>query len=127
MTESIEEKIVSLLQKEEDGTMVQSELARTLGLNSREISRSLAKLERRNIIERIQFKDGGRIAYKVRVLKKKPRIDPSDVAWCACLTCSDLEKCGKGQPVSPEMCAKLTASIRAEQTRLFILEDDKNV
>jgi predicted transcriptional regulator len=126
LTDSLEEKIIALLQKEAEGTMVQSELARSLGLNSREISRALAKLERRSIVERIQIKDGGRIAYKVRVLKKKPKIDPSDVAWCACLTCADLEKCGKGQPVSPELCTKLTASIRAEQTRLFILEDGKN-
>ena len=125
MPESLEERILSLLQETESCTISQSDLGKALNLTSREIMRSLIKLEKRGVVARVQSKDGGRISYSVKLLKKRPKIDLNDVVWCACLTCNDLEKCGMGQPVSPESCEKLTISIKNEQNRLSIVGEEK--
>lgn len=117
--------MLSILQNSEGCTMAQSDLGRALNLTSREICRSLAKLEKRGVIARVQSNASGRVSYDVKLLKKRPKIDLNDVAWCACLTCNDLEKCGRGQPVSPESCEKLTISIKNEHNRLSILGEDK--
>jgi biotin operon repressor len=126
LSESLEEKIFSLLQKSADGSMSQSDLGKALKMNSREIARTLSKLEKRGLIKRAQIKEKGRNAYRVTMLKMHQKIDLNDVIWCACLTCPDLERCGKGQPVSPEGCTKLTASIKAEQSRLSVLGEGKH-
>jgi predicted transcriptional regulator len=125
LPESLEERILSLLQETESCTISQSDLGKALNLTSREIMRSLIKLEKRGVVARVQSKDGGRISYSVKLLKKRPKIDLNDVVWCACLTCNDLEKCGMGQPVSPESCEKLTISIKNEQNRLSIVGEEK--
>jgi predicted transcriptional regulator len=125
MPESLEDKILSTLQSSENLTMTQSGLAKTLEMTSRDISRIVVKLEKRGVVKRLQVKEGGRNSYNVKLLKKTPRIDFNDVVWCACFTCADLERCGKGQPVSPEICNKLTTSIRAEHSKLEVLRGDK--
>lgn len=126
MPDSLEDRIMSMLQSSKDCTLSQTELGKTLSLTSREIYRPLLKLERRGIIERIKSEEGGRVSYKIKLLRKKQKIDLNDVVWCSCLTCADLERCGRGQPVSPEACAKLTASIRAEHSRLSVLGEEKD-
>jgi predicted transcriptional regulator len=123
--ESLEDKILSILQSSEDLTMTQSGLGKVLEMTSRDISRVVIKLERRGVVKRLQVKDGGRSSYNVKLLKKTPKIDLSDVVWCACFTCADLERCGRGQPVSPETCNKLTTSLKAENSKLEILGGDK--
>lgn len=125
MPESLEDKILSILQSSEDLTMTQSGLGKVLEMTSRDISRVVIKLERRGVVKRLQVKDGGRSSYNVKLLKKTPKIDLSDVVWCACFTCADLERCGRGQPVSPETCNKLTTSLKAENSKLEILGGDK--
>jgi predicted transcriptional regulator len=125
MPESLEDKILSILQNSEDLTMAQSGLAKVLEMTSRDVSRVIVKLERRAVVKRLQVKEGGRSSYKVKLLKKTPKIDLSDVVWCACFTCPDLEKCGRGQPVSPETCNKLTTSLKAENSKLEVLGGDK--
>ena len=126
MPDSLEDKILSLLQNTKNCTLSQGDLGKSLHLTSREISRSLIKLERRGVVQRQRSHEGGRISYKVKLLKKKPKIDLNDVVWCSCLTCTDLEKCGRGQPVSPELCAKLTNSIKNEQSRQSYLGEKKD-
>lgn len=121
MPESVEDRILSTLQSSDNLTMSQSGLAKALEMTSRDISRIIVKLEKRGVVKRLHVKDGGRSAYNVKLLKKTPKIDFSDVVWCACFTCPDLEKCGKGQPVSPEVCNKLTTSLRAEHSKLEVL------
>lgn len=125
MPESLEDRILSALQSSESLTMTQSGLAKVLEMTSRDISRTVLKLEKRGVIKRIHVKEGGRDSYKVKLLKKTPKIDLNDVVWCACFTCPDLEKCGKGQPVSPETCNRLTTSIRTEHSKLQVLGEDR--
>lgn len=125
MPESLEDKILSILQNAEDLAMTQSGLAKALEMTSRDISRIVVKLERRGVVKRLQVKDGGRSSYSVKLLKRTPKIDLNDVVWCACFTCPDLERCGRGQPVSPETCNKLTTSLKAENSKLEILGGDR--
>lgn len=121
MPESLEDRILSTLQNSANLTMTQSGLAKALELPSRDISRIVVKLEKRGVVKRLQVKEGGRSSYNVKLLKRAPRIDLTDVVWCACFTCADLERCGKGQPVSPETCNKLITSLRAEHSKLEVL------
>jgi len=126
LPEALDEKILSLLQNSEGGSMLQSALSRALDLGSKELTRSLAKLEKRGIVKRKPFKDGGRRGYQIILLRKRPKVDLKDVVWTSCLTCPDIERCGKGQPVSPEMCSKLTAAVRSEYSRLLALGEIKD-
>lgn len=114
MPEELEERILSLLQDSTEGSVLQCELWKTLSSGSREVSRSLVKMEKRSLVKREPFQEGGRKTYKVILLKKTPKIDLADVSWCSCLTCHDLSRCGKGQPISPEACPKLSISLRNE-------------
>lgn len=125
MPESLEDRILSTLQNSPNLTMTQSGLAKALEMTSRDISRIILKLEKRGVVKRLQVKEGGRSSYNVKLLKKTPRIDLNDVVWCACFTCADLERCGKGQPVSPEACNKLITSLRAEHSKLEVLGGSK--
>ena len=123
----LEEKILSLLQSSVEVFLLQSYLWKALKSGSREVSRSLVKMEKRGLIKREPFRDGGRKTYKVILLKKKPKIELNDVLWCACFTCSDLSRCGMGQPISPEMCMKLSMSLRNEFRRLEKEEEVKKI
>jgi hypothetical protein len=125
LPEELEEKILSLLQNSAEGFLLQSDLWKALKSGSREVSRSLVKMEKRSLVKREPFRDGGRQTYKVILLKKKPKIELNDILWCSCFTCHDLSRCGMGQPVSPEMCTKLSMSLRNEFRKLEKEEEIK--
>lgn len=126
MPETLEDRILSLLQNSKEGSMLQGALLKALDLNSKELMRSLILLQKRGILKRQPFKDGGRRTYKIILLKKKPKVDLNDVTWTSCLICPDLEKCGRGQPISPETCNKLTSAVRAEYGKLLALGEIKD-
>jgi len=114
LPEELEEKILVMLQDSKEGSVLQCELWKVLNSGSREVSRSLVKMEKRNLIKRESVQEGGRKTYRITLLRKAPKIDLADVSWCSCLTCHDLSRCGRGQPISPDDCPKLSISIRNE-------------
>ncbi len=114
MPEELEEKILLLLQDSTEGSILQCELWKALSSGSREVSRSLVKMEKRSLVKREPVQECGRKTYNVILLRKAPKIDLADASWCACLTCPDLSRCGRGQPISPEECQKLSISLRNE-------------
>ncbi|MDD1764623.1 MAG: hypothetical protein LUQ46_01250 [Candidatus Methanomethyliaceae archaeon] len=126
MPEALDDRILSLLQNSKEGSMLQGALLKVLDIDSKELIKSLTKLQKQGIVRRQPFKDGGRRTYKIILLKKQAKVDLKDVTWTSCLICPDLEKCGKGQPVSPETCNKLTAAVRAEHSRLLTLGEIKD-
>ena len=126
MPEALDDRILSLLQNSKEGSMLQGALLKVLDIGSKELIKSLTKLQEQGIVKRQSFKDGGRRTYKIILLKEKAKVDLKDVTWTSCLICPDLEKCGKGQPVSPETCNKLTAAVRAEHSRLLTLGEIKD-
>ena len=126
MPEVLDEKILSLLQNSEGGSMLQNTLSKALNLGSKELTRSLARLEKRGVVKRQPFKDGGKKTYKIILLRRRTKANLKDVSWTSCLTCPDIERCGRGQPVSPETCNKLTAAVRSEYSRLLTLGEIKD-
>jgi DNA-binding transcriptional ArsR family regulator len=119
LPESLEERILSLLQNSGDDGVLQSTLSKSLGVDGKALSRSLSKLEKRGMIKREPYQDGGKRTYRIVLLKRSQKVDLSDVLWVSCTVCPDLERCGRGQPISPETCEKLTAAIKLEYQRLF--------
>lgn len=117
MPESLEERILSLLQNTAGG-LPQSTLLKSLGVDGKTVLKSLSKLEKRGIIKREPYQDGGKRTYKIILLKRSQKVDLSDVIWASCTICPDLERCGRGQPISPETCEKLTSAIKLEYQRL---------
>lgn len=118
LPESLEDRILRLLQNSEGDGVLQSTLSKSLGVDAKTLLRSLSKLEKRGVIKREPYQDGGRRTYKISLLKRPQKVDLSDVLWVSCTVCPDLERCGRGQPISPETCEKLTAAIKLEYQRL---------
>lgn len=82
--------------------MLQGALLKALDLDSKELIRSLTKLQRQGIVKRQPFKDGGRRTYKIILLKKRAKVDLKDVTWTSCLICPDSSKgAGKGNLYPP--------------------------
>jgi DNA-binding MarR family transcriptional regulator len=126
LPEALDDRILSLLQNSKEGSMLQGALLKVLDIGSKELIKSLTKLQKQGIVKRQPFKDGGRRTYKIILLKKEAKVDLKDVTWTSCLICPDLERCGKGQPISPETCNKLTAAVRAEFSKLLTLGEIKD-
>lgn len=118
MPESLEERILASLPKLGSDFVLQSTLSKSLGIDGKTLSRALQKLETRGIIKREPYQDGGRKTYKIILIRKQRKVDLNDVNWTSCIVCPDLERCGRGQPISPETCEKLTAAIKLEYQRL---------
>lgn len=112
--EGLEEKLIKELQKSADRSLLQSDLWKMINSNSREVSRTLARMEKKGIVKREPFSGDSHKTYRVTLMKKDQKVQISDMVWCSCFTCHDLSRCGIGQPISPENCVKLTISLRNE-------------
>ncbi|MGQ9759325.1 MAG: helix-turn-helix transcriptional regulator [Candidatus Methanomethylicaceae archaeon] len=114
MPESVDERILAFLHKLGGEYILQSTLSKSLGIDGKTLSRALQKLETRGLIKREPYQDGRRRTYKIVLIKRERKADLNDVNWVSCIVCPDLERCGRGQPISPETCEKLTAAIKLE-------------
>ncbi|MBC7120864.1 MAG: hypothetical protein H5T33_04690 [Candidatus Methanosuratus sp.] len=112
--EELEERLIKALQNSAGQSLLQSDLWKSTSSSSREVSRALARMEKKGIVKREPFTGERRKTYRVTLIKKEHKVQISDVVWCACFTCHDLSRCGPGQPISPVNCTKLTMSLRSE-------------
>ncbi|MCS7098631.1 MAG: MarR family transcriptional regulator [Candidatus Methanomethyliaceae archaeon] len=117
MSESLVDKVLSMLQN--SGELIQSRLPKLLGVDAKTISKTLKLLERNGVIRREKFVDEGKITYKIYLVKREQGIELNDISWAPCTTCPNLERCGRGQPISPESCEKLTIAIKIEHQKLL--------
>ncbi|MCC6013168.1 MAG: MarR family transcriptional regulator [Candidatus Verstraetearchaeota archaeon] len=116
--ENLKEKLLSIL-KNSNG-VEQSSLPKILGVDRKAIYKVLQELEREGIIRREPFSSGNKKTYKIFITKKEElKIDISDISWSPCAICPDIERCGRGQPISPETCIKLTNALKAEYMNLI--------
>lgn len=111
------DRILSMLQNSNE--LIQSRLPKLLGVDSKAISKALKVLERNGIIRKEKFVDEGKVTYKIHLVKKEQGIELNDISWTPCITCPNLERCGRGQPISPENCEKLTIAIKIEYQKLL--------
>ncbi|MEM0100826.1 MAG: MarR family transcriptional regulator [Candidatus Methanomethylicaceae archaeon] len=124
MSERLVDQILSMLHN--SGELIQSRLPKQLGVNAKTISKVLKSLEKNGIIKREKFIDDGRVTYKISLLKKEQRVELDDIGWAPCTTCPNLERCGRGQPISPENCEKLTIAIKMEYQKLLSSGENKS-
>lgn len=94
-----------VLSKGHEG-ILQSELWRELGANSRDGSRISLRLEDKNLIRREKEMSGGRWTY--RILIKRQPLEIDSVLDIPCIACEEISKCESGGEVSPIVCTNLT-------------------
>ena len=106
---SLDEKAYEIIKAAGKEGVLQSELWKILGISSREGARIIARLEKRGLIERKKVIHNGRRTYRVfAIVKSAPQIQWDTLNGCPCFTCHDIQRCGSGNPLSPEICEKLT-------------------
>jgi predicted transcriptional regulator len=113
--EKLRDKVLAIL-KNSNG-IEQSSLPKLLGVDRRAIYKLLQELEKEGIIRKEPTES--KKTYKIFLTKKELEIDISDISWSPCAICPDIERCGRGQPISPETCIKLTNALKSEYMNLI--------
>ncbi|MEM0084817.1 MAG: hypothetical protein QW743_06830 [Candidatus Methanomethylicia archaeon] len=105
----MEKKAVEIITKSGDDGILQSELWKRLGTDSREGSRIAIRLEKKGVITREPVVYDGKHTYKLKIIKREPkRISISSVKMLPCFSCPLLMKCGHGGEMNPIICKKLS-------------------
>ncbi|MGB9728521.1 MAG: helix-turn-helix transcriptional regulator [Thermoprotei archaeon] len=103
--EELVEKAMELIKSSENGTMVQSELWKRLGIDSKRGSRLVQRLLLENRIARTSIVIKGHKTFVLTPVKREVRIVPFDIlASVPCFTCPELSRCGQGYFVNPFDC-----------------------
>ena len=108
---SLEKVAMDIIRKSENGVL-QSELWKMLGLDSREGSRLVIRLAKKGLIRREQVSVNGRRTYKLYAVEAKPaalslKVDISHILDLPCTTCAYLEQCRPGNFYEPATCTWL--------------------
>ena len=119
--EEIEKNAHELVLKAGSKGLLQSELWRGLGMNSREGSRIAVKLERDGLVKRKKELNGGRWTY--RLYPNHDGEKPEKLEWntlenCPCFCCTNIKVCGRGQTITPLNC-KILDGWLIEQVKLL--------
>lgn len=99
----LEERIVQFLKKSKR-PITQAELVRQLNVDSRLVSRALARLERRGLIRRERVVLRGRRTFRIYPIPRE-RLGTLKVP---CFACPYLELCGIGHDYDPSKCEILS-------------------
>lgn len=111
----LERKAYEIIRKSGKNGILQSELWRILGVDSREGSRIALRLLKKGLIEREPVVHNGKRTYRL-MLKEEKGIDINIdlVVNIPCFTCSQYLRCGEGSYLNPITCPKLTKWILSE-------------
>ncbi|UCH02237.1 MAG: hypothetical protein JSV20_00090 [Candidatus Bathyarchaeota archaeon] len=85
--------------------ILQSELWRELGANSRDGSRISLKLEKKNLIIRKREMSKGRWSYRLSI--KRPLLEIDSILDIPCISCENITFCVMGGEVSPIRCKNI--------------------
>lgn len=108
----MERKAYQIILEAGERGLLQSDLWRKLGVNSREGSRIAMKLEKRGVVRRMKELYKGRWTYRLFANAKEDiEVKWNTLGGCPCFTCTQISRCGAGQPISPNHCWKLTEYI----------------
>ena len=105
--EVIEKNAHELVIKAGPKGLLQSELWRGLGMNSREGSRIAVKLEKDGLVKRKKELNGGRWTYRLYPNDDdgcSDKIEWNTLENCPCFCCGNIKVCGKGQTITPLNC-----------------------
>ncbi len=107
----LERKAYDLIKKSGKKGILQNELWRRLGVDSREGSRIALKLVKRGLIEREPVVHNGKRTYRLFLKKKEEllyKIKLDGVLDIPCFTCPHYTRCSSGGYINPATCDKLT-------------------
>lgn len=115
---SIEKHALELVNEAGVKGVLQSELWRDLGLNSREGSRVALRLEKQGTVRRSKELNGGRWTYRLYPLEKdlpnEEGLNWYTLGDCPCFVCGSLSSCGARQLITPNKCDNLSEWIEVE-------------
>ncbi|MCX8196509.1 MAG: Lrp/AsnC family transcriptional regulator [Acidilobaceae archaeon] len=105
--DSYEEKALSLIKAR--GSVLQSELWKELGLDSREGSRLVQRLVRKGLLDREEVVMNGRRTYKLSMRAKNSReqqvlVSLDSIMDLPCIVCPYLDQCEPGNAYEPATC-----------------------
>lgn len=102
----LEERILRAIMDAGDGGVLQRDLWKRLGIDSKRGGKIAARLEKRGLIRRDPEFYKGRVTYRLFTMRKLSSIEPMrDVP---CLTCPNIDRCNVSGAVSPLTCKILT-------------------
>lgn len=118
------EKAALDLIKQRNGSILQSDLWKELGLDSREGSRLVIRLVKKGLVRRETVSINGRKTYRLFVVEQTARTAPSvvvdlkTVMDIPCTTCPYISQCGPGNFYDPATCAWLDSWLEEKAGRL---------
>lgn len=110
---SVYEKIIQekIAESGEDGVS-QQELAKSIGISTRELSIIIKKLIEKKVIQKKTVKENGKSVVKLFAIKtfEEPNIyvNLESIKDVPCFSCKLLYKCNNGAHVTPSSCSKLS-------------------
>ncbi|MEB2836397.1 MAG: Lrp/AsnC family transcriptional regulator [Desulfurococcales archaeon] len=122
--EELEKTALEMIRNSGSTGILQSDLWRRLGLDSREGSRLVLRLAKKGLIRREQVVVNGRRTYRLRYtrppsLELKLKVDIEDVLDIPCFTCPFLGQCGPGNFNDPRTCPILQAWLERKARELL--------
>ncbi len=115
--EAIERKALEMIEAAGDDGILQSELIKRLGIDSRTGSRLIIKLAKRGIIEKTKVVVNGKTTYRLVLARRRPAavnivVDVSSILDIPCATCRFRDECGPGNLHNPATCRLLDSWLR---------------
>jgi hypothetical protein len=101
-----EDRALKLISEAGDEGLLQVEMWKRLGVNSKKGARIALNLEENGRVERKKELHEGRWTYRLFSTINPITID--SIRDCPCAACEDIERCIPGQHVSPIDCTRLT-------------------
>ena len=106
---SLEEEASELVLEAGNKGLLQSDLWKKLGVNSREGSRIAVKLEKKGLARRAKELYKGRWTYRLYPnTEEEVPITWNTLNNCPCFMCRQISRCGTAQPISPIKCEKIS-------------------
>ncbi len=114
--EQIEKKIIELVREAGEEGIIQRELWKIIGLDSRRGVRIIRRLEQQGIISRSEIIYKGRKTYILRpsIMMKAKTVIPDYLDDIPCIFCPDLPRCASGER-SVTSCPRLNEWIERKR------------
>ena len=123
----LEKRALELIKSK--GSILQSDLWKTLNLDSRDGSRLVLKLVKKGMVERELVQVNGRKTYKLtikerRIIQRMKGLNVSldSIIDIPCTTCKYLQQCGPGNFYSPSTCMWMDEWLESNAKRMRIVK-----
>lgn len=118
MSKGFEDKALDILRKSGEGGILQYELWKSLGLDSRGGSRLVLRLNRKGLLRREPVIYNGRRTFRLYIVEApKPVVSVKMVKGCPCFTCGDIDRSGLSI-LNPSFCEALTKWLDLEASKV---------